>query len=97
AVRDAKGKLVKGRIEAASQAAVVNRLRTMGVAPVSITEVSTGGLQREVKIPGLSDRIRLKDLAIMARQLATMINSGLSILRALTILAEQTENPALAK
>ncbi len=97
AVRDAGGKLVKGRIEAGSQAAVVGRLKSMGVAPVSINEVSTSGLQTEIRIPGLSDRIGLKDLAVLARQLATMINSGLSILRALSILAEQTENQALAK
>jgi len=97
AVRDRTGKVVKGRIDASNQAAVANRLRTMGVAPISITEVQVSGLKREIKIPGLSDRIALKDLAIMARQLATMISAGLSLLRALAILAEQTENPALAK
>lgn len=97
AVRDASGKLVKGRIEASNQTAVVSRLKTMGLAPVSIDEVSTSGLRREIKIPGLGDRVALKDLAIMARQLATMINSGLSILRALAILAEQTENQTLGR
>ena len=44
-----------------------------------------------------SDLVKLKDLAIMARQLATMVSAGLSLLRALSILAEQTENGALAK
>ncbi|MCL3862850.1 type II secretion system F family protein [Actinotalea sp. K2] len=97
AVRNQQGKLVKGRIEANNQAAVVSRLRTMGIAPISLNEVSTGGLQTEIKIPGLGDRITLKDLAILSRQLATMIDSGLSILRALSILAEQTESKALAK
>ena len=97
AIRDPKGKITKGRIEASNQAAVVSRLKTMGVAPISVNEVNTGGLQREIKIPGFSDRIPLKDIAILARQLATMINSGLSILRALSILADQTENPALAR
>jgi type IV pilus assembly protein PilC len=97
AVRDKAGKVVKGKIEASNQAAVANRLRTMGMAPISITEVQTTGLNAEIKIPGLSDRITLKDLAIMARQLATMINAGLSLLRALAILAEQTENKPLAR
>lgn len=97
AVRDRTGKVVKGRIDASNQAAVANRLRTMGMAPISITEVQVSGLKKEIKIPGLSDRIALKDLAIMARQLATMITAGLSLLRALAILAEQTDNPALAK
>jgi type IV pilus assembly protein PilC len=96
-VRDRSGKVVKGRIEASNQAAVANRLKTMGMAPIAITEVSSTGLQKEISIPGLTDRIGLKDLAIMARQMATMINSGLSLLRALSILADQTENKALAK
>jgi len=97
AVRDKRGKVVKGRIEANNSAAVANRLRTMGMAPISITEFQVGGLKREIKIPGLSGRIKLKDLSIMARQLATMITAGLSLLRALSILADQTVNPALAK
>lgn len=97
AVRDRSGKVVKGRIEANNQAAVANRLKTMGMAAISITEVSNTGLSKEISIPGLTDRIKLKDLAIMARQMATMITSGLSLLRALAILAEQTENKALAK
>jgi len=97
AVRDRSGKLVKGRVEASNQAAVANRLREMGMAAVSISEVSTGGLNSEIKIPGMSDKISLKDIAVMSRQLATMINSGLSLLRALSILAEQTESKALQK
>lgn len=97
AVRDSKGKIQKARIEAPSEAAVSQRLLGMGLAPVSIQEVKTGGLQTDIKIPGLTDRIGLKDVSIMSRQLATMINSGLSLLRALSILSDQTENPALAR
>jgi type IV pilus assembly protein PilC len=97
AVRDRAGKVVKGRIEATNEAAVANRLRGMGLAPLSVSEVSNSGLQREINIPGLGERITLKDLSVMARQLATMINSGLSLLRALAILAEQTESKPLAK
>lgn len=96
-VRDRQGKVIKGRIEANNQAAVANRLRSMGMAPIGITEVSATGLRAEISIPGITDKIGLKDLAIMARQMATMINSGLSLLRSLSILAEQTENKALAK
>ena len=97
AVRDAQGKVQKGTIEAPNEGAVAAKLQGMGLATVSINEVNTGGLKTEIKIPGLSDRIKLKDIAIMSRQLATMIASGLSLLRALTILGEQTENPALAR
>ena len=38
-------------------------------------------LRRDLKIPGFSDRIKLKDVAVFSRQFATMINSGLSLLR----------------
>ncbi|WP_210728060.1 type II secretion system F family protein [Cellulomonas septica] len=98
AVRDKSGKIVKGRVEANNQAAVANRLREMGLAAVSISEVSTSGLNAEINIPGFGgNKISLKDLAVMSRQLATMIDSGLSLLRALAILAEQTESKPLAK
>jgi type IV pilus assembly protein PilC len=95
-VRDRAGKIVNGKLEAESQAAVVNKLRQMGYAPVSISQTNTG-VNTEIKIPGLGGRIKLKDLAVMSRQFATMINSGLSLLRALDILANQTENKELAR
>jgi type IV pilus assembly protein PilC len=96
-IRDPKGKIQKARIEAPNEAAVSQRLRGMGLSPVSIEAVNTSALQRDISIPGLSDRIGLKDVSIMARQMATMIQSGLSLLRALNILSDQTENKALAR
>lgn len=96
--RDGAGKLVKGRLEAPSEGAVVARLRTMGLSPVEISESAGGtGLQTELNLGFLEKRVGLKDLSVMSRQLATMVASGLSILRALTILAGQTENPKLAR
>ncbi|NYI41355.1 type II secretion system F family protein [Demequina lutea] len=96
-VRDAQGRVQKGSIEASSEAAVASRLRDLKLAPISINEIKTTGLKTEIKIPGFSDRVSLKDISVMARQLATMISAGLSLLRSLTILAEQTENPALSR
>ncbi|PYY64863.1 type II secretion system F family protein [Curtobacterium sp. MCPF17_003] len=94
--RDGAGKLVKGRLDAASEGAVVQRLRGMGVSPIAITEAKAGtGLQTEIKIPGFEKSVGLKDLAIMSRQASTMLTSGLSLLRALTILSDQTENKKL--
>jgi type IV pilus assembly protein PilC len=94
-VRDRKGKLVKGTLEAQNESALVQKLKGMGYAPVSVKETG-GGMQRELTLPG-GNRISLKDLAIMSRQFATMVNSGLSLLRSLSILADQTENKALSK
>ena len=96
-VRNGSGRLVKGRVEAASQSAVGNRLRTRGLTPIDVREVKANGLQREISIPGLGERVELKALAVMARQLATMIGAGLTLLRALAVLAEQTENKTLAR
>ncbi len=93
---DASGKKSKGRIEAASDGAAASSLRTQGVTPLSLVEAGTG-LQRELSIPGLGGRVKLKDLAVFARQFATMSASGLSLLRSLAILEEQTPNPKLAQ
>jgi len=95
-VRDKSGSLKSGKLEAESQAQVVVRLRQMGYAPVSITQANVG-MQKELKFPGSKKKVKLKDLAVFGRQFATMINSGLSLLRALTILTEQTENKELAR
>ncbi|QCB98797.1 type II secretion system F family protein [Arthrobacter sp. PAMC25564] len=70
----------------------------MGLSPVSIAEATAGtGLNREISIPGFVKGVKLKDLAIMSRQLATMVGAGLSLLRALNIVAEQTESKPLAR
>ena len=94
--RDAGGKLVKGRLEAPSQPAVLARLKTMGVAPVSIEPAAaSSGFNMELSLNLFEKKVKLKDLSIMSRQLATMVGAGLSLLRALTILAGQTENKTL--
>lgn len=95
-VRDRGGKVVRGRIDAESPSAVASKLKSMGYAPISITQANAG-LNKEIKIPGVGNKVKLKDLAVSARQFATMINSGLSLLRALAILSDQTENKALAE
>ncbi|HEX2806818.1 MAG TPA: type II secretion system F family protein [Kineosporiaceae bacterium] len=94
-VRDLQGKLLKGRTEAASEEAAVDKLRGQGLVPISVSEAG-GGMNRELNI-SFGSGVGLKDLAVMSRQFATMISSGLSLLRALNILADQTDNKALAK
>lgn len=96
--RDSSGKVVKGRVDASGEASVVTRLRTMGIAPITIKQVSAGtGLNRDISLGGVFDkRVSIKDLAVMSRQLATMIGAGLPLLKALTILADQSDNPKLS-
>lgn len=96
--RDSGGKLVKGKVEAPSEGAAIARMRTMGLTPVEVQQSASGvGLQMELSFGSFEKRVGLKDLAIMSRQLATMVSSGLSLLRALMILSEQTENKKLAR
>jgi type IV pilus assembly protein PilC len=95
-VRDRTGKLVTGKIDADSPGAVASKLKSMGYAPVSITQANAG-MSREINMPKLGAKVKLKDLAVFSRQFATMINSGLSLLRALSILEEQSENKELSK
>jgi len=95
--RDKAGKVVTGTVEADTAAAVATKLKGMSYAPISIDQ-HKAGLNTELKIPGMgAKKVKLKDLAIFSRQFATMINAGLSLLRALNILAEQTENSELAR
>src|SRR4029079_14604200 len=96
-VRDRAGKTVEGQLEADNAQLVVSKLRSMGYVPIEIEQQGGKTLNRELKIPGFSDRVKLKDVAVWSLQFATMINAGLSLLRALYILAEQTENKALAE
>lgn len=96
--RNSAGKIVKGRVDATTEGAVASRLRVMGVSPISIKEASAGtGLSMEINLKVFEKRVKIKDLAIVSRQMATMISAGLSLLRTLTIITEQTENQKLAK
>jgi type IV pilus assembly protein PilC len=96
--RNNSGKVVKGKVEAPSEAAALTKIRGLGLQPVSVEESAAGtGLQREITIPGFEKGVDLKALAIMSRQMSTMISAGLSLLKALSILSTQTENKKLAK
>jgi type IV pilus assembly protein PilC len=93
-VRDKRGRLVKGELLAENEQVVVQRLREMGYTPVKVGQKKEG-LSRELSFrPG---HVKPKALAIFSRQFATMVNSGLPILRALAILSQQTESKTLAK
>ena len=93
-VRDRSGRLVEGQLDGDSMALVVRRLREMGYMPISVTPKSQVNLKTEIKIPGFSDRVKLREVAVVTRQLSTMVDSGLSVVRSLGILAAQVENPS---
>jgi type IV pilus assembly protein PilC len=96
-VRDRAGRLVEGSLEGDSMALVVGKLREMGYMPISVTPKSKVALNAEIHIPGLTDRVKLAEIAVATRQLATMIDSGLSVVRALSVLSGQVDNKELSR
>ena len=93
--RNQSGKVVKGKLAAPSESAALGKLQSMGLSPLNVVEGKSGGLNMEISLRGFEKGVDLKSLAVMSRQLSTMISSGLALLRALHILAAQTENKKL--
>jgi type IV pilus assembly protein PilC len=89
----ANGQIQKGQLDVASQADVSNYLRKNRLMLVSVREAPK---QIKFSMPG-AQRIKTRDIVIFTRQFATMINAGLPLVQSLTILAQQTENKALAE
>src|SRR5215204_2289576 len=88
---DPGGEIIQDKTEGSGELAVVHELRQQGLMVIEVKEQSVA--QKDILAPFKG--IRLKDLVVFSRQLATMINAGLPIVRALYVLSEQTENPKL--
>jgi len=88
---DVAGVKARGEIEADSKQAVADQLKSRGMI---VLEVADKHASREIELSFLQ-RVKAQDLAVFSRQLATMITSGMSILRALYVLEEQTESKFL--
>jgi type IV pilus assembly protein PilC len=93
-VRDRSGNLVSGTLVADNERLVLDRLREMGYTPLEVGKEKKG-LNIEINVRPA--KVKLKELAVFSRQFATMVNSGLPILRGLAILAEQTDSKELAR
>ena len=89
---DIAGLPAKGEVEAESKQAVAEQLRQRGLI---VLEIADKHSSKEINLE-LFKRIKAEELTIMTRQLATMVSSGMSILRALYVLESQTENKKLA-
>ena len=107
---DAKGEQTTGALTAANQDEAIKQLRAKGLYPTDIHEEGKGkgkGKGAPAKAKGkatakpastkghLGGRIKPKSLMIFTRQLATLIDSGLPLLRSLTVLEKQEPNPVL--
>lgn len=90
---DPTGRRRKGTIDAPSKAAALARLREQGITATSLRESSI--LTRELDVSFLKKKIKLEEISLATRQLATMLDAGLTLVRGLTILVDQVENPRL--
>jgi type IV pilus assembly protein PilC len=88
---DLTGAKASGEVEAESKQVVSDQLKQRGLI---VLDIADKGGSKQLEIPFLN-RIKPQDLTIMTRQLATMVNSGMTILRALYVLEAQTENEKL--
>ena len=84
---DLAGTSAKGEVEAASKQAVADQLKSRGLIVVDISDKHAS---KEISL-AFFERIKSADLTIATRQLATMVASGMTLLRALYVLEEQTD------
>jgi type IV pilus assembly protein PilC len=91
---DLRGAQSHGEVEAESKQSVADQLKSKGLIVLDIADKR--GASKDIELPWVN-RVKLADLSIMTRQLATMISSGMTILRSLYVLEAQTENKKLAE
>ncbi len=100
---DAKGEQTSGTIDASNESDALAKLRTNGLYPTQIIEAGKTAKKTAAKKSGskagpkatTGGRLKPKVLMIFTRQLATLIDSGLPLLRGLTVLSKQEPNPVL--
>jgi type IV pilus assembly protein PilC len=88
---DVAGVKARGEVEADSKQAVADQLKARGMI---VLEIADKHASRQIEL-AFMQRVKAQDLAVFSRQLSTMISSGMSILRALYVLEEQTESKFL--
>ena len=90
---DLAGIPAQGEVEAATKQDVAEQLKERGLI---VVDIANKYRSKELNLQ-LFARVKAKDLAVASRQLATMVTSGMSILRALYVLETQTESKLLKK
>ncbi|MFP4475285.1 MAG: type II secretion system inner membrane protein GspF [Desulfatibacillaceae bacterium] len=100
-VLDAKGRKRSGIVDADSAYAARQKLRDDGTFPTEVRETRSGGQRKETRRFDLSRSIgsgvRASQVAVMTRQLATLVGAGLPLVRAMETLVPQIPNPTLKR
>ncbi len=87
-----QGTVQKGELSANSKDEVFALLRKQNILPINVS-----AKPKEIKLSFGAPKVKDKDIVILTRQLATMIDAGLPLVQCLDILGTQTENPTLGK
>jgi type IV pilus assembly protein PilC len=90
-VRNRQGEIFQDQMDGADTTAIVAELRQQGLLVIDVKEQGVAGRD----ILAAFKKVKLGDLVVFSRQLATLINAGLPIVRSLYILSEQTGNKQL--
>ncbi len=95
--RDKTGQTVAQTIEATSKDALIADLKEQGLSRIKVTEkkAETRAKRKVGGIQLFKGKVKLRDLSIFYRQFATMINAGVSLIRCLDVLEQQTSSPRL--
>ena len=93
--QSATGKKIKGTLDADTEAKAYANLKTQGLTPTTLKQVSNTGMAMEINIPGFEKRVKTGDLAIFARQFAVLIRAGMPLVRSLQTVTAQTESKEL--
>ncbi|MBU2883799.1 type II secretion system inner membrane protein GspF [Psychrosphaera sp. B3R10] len=94
---DGKGKTKKGILEADTAKQIRQQLREKGLVPLEVTQASQKEKQTAAGISLFQPKISANDLALITRQLATLVGSALTIEAALLAVAEQCDKPRLKR
>lgn len=88
--------IIEGSMEAETSDVVVSQLSEMGYFPLSVREEGTGnGKLRGAPLSRLGQKVNVRDLSIFTRQLSDLLESGLTLFKALDVICKQTENKRL--
>lgn len=108
---DARGNEKTGTVDADNESAAIAQIRERGLFPTQVVEggagkikkkkapkgaaKAAGGKSMEIRLPAFLIRVKVKQLMITTRQLSTLVNAGLPLLRCLQVLQKQEKNQAL--
>lgn len=101
---DSRGQETKGTLDLPTQTEAIGRLKEMGYFPTRLVEAKPrppqksfagNGLRVQIRVPGLNPRVKARILTDFTRELATLVEAGLPLLRGLRVLERQEHSPVL--